>query len=657
MGRPLADLTNNLECPNLLEILEQVIETQENVEQEVRLTSSNDYLLMRVNPYLCDQNQSDGVVVTFINISELKHVQNQLQQANTILENLYAASPVGLCLFDDNLRFLRINQTLAEINGYSIEEHLGKTVGEIVPNLADQIEPCLRQVIDTNEAVNEVEIRGTTPVSPHQERCWMASYYPVNFRTDGRGVGGVIVEVTGRMKTEEALRQNQAKLLEAQRLAQVGNWEIDIKEDGDPRTLQPEWSAELFHIYGFDPQGELPSFAEWLQCYPDQDQQVLQRAIDRLIKEGTPYNVDVRFMRPDGELRYLNMIGRAIRNEQGQTIKLYGAVVDVTHRKTIEAELVQQNQALEDAIAIAQAADSANRAKSEFLANMSHEIRTPMNTVLGASQLLLRTELTSYQENLLQRLKSNGERLLMLINDILDLSRLEAQKLRLDVRDFKLDHVAQAVEDTFATAATEKGLALRVTIQPDVPRQLRGDDLRLQQVLNNLVGNAIKFTATGEVRLTISSDSNTASDHPEASRLQLWFRVHDTGIGIQPEDQEKLFQPFTQGDGSTTRQYGGTGLGLTICRRIVQLMGGTIGVESQLGEGSTFWFTVSFAVSDSDSSPKASDLNVSAPASPPEAKSTTNLNLLIVEDNVDNRELLVFMLEDLGYGAKSVNHG
>lgn len=663
IGRPLADLTNHLDYPNLIEILQQVLQTQEEVEQEVRLTSSNEYLLMRINPYLREENQSDGVVVTLINISELKHAQNELEETNNNLENLYAVSPVGLCLFDENLRFLRINPSLAQMHGYSVQEHLGQTVREMIPDLADQIEPYLRQVIETHASVNEVEIRGTTALSPDQQRCWMASYYPVNFLTDGRGVGGVIVEVTGRMKIEEALRQNQATLLEAQRLAQLGNWELDIQQEGDPKTLQPEWSEALFHIYGFDPQRKFPGFEAWLECYPDPDRRMLQQAIDRLIEKGTAYNLDLRFIRPNGELRYLNMIGRAMCNEQGQVKKLYGAVVDVTDRKTIEAELVQQNQALEDAIAIAQAADSANRAKSEFLANVSHEIRTPMNTILGASQLLLRTELNDHQQNLLKRLKANGEKLLTLINDILDLSKLEAQKLRLDVRDFDLQTLTQAVKDTFASLAAAKGLGFRVDIQANIPRHLRGDDFRLQQVLNNLVGNAIKFTPSGSVSITISCHPNSASDplnssDPlESGKVTFEFQVQDTGIGINPEYQKKLFQPFTQGDGSTTRQYGGTGLGLTICRRIVQLMGGDIGVESRWGEGSTFWFRIPLELSDSDLSQKSP---VPQPTgSTPTLSQDTGiaLNLLIVEDNPDNRDLLLFMLEDLGHRVNCVNDG
>ncbi|MGB7439424.1 MAG: chemotaxis protein CheB, partial [Coleofasciculaceae cyanobacterium] len=187
IGRPLTDLTNNLDCPNLIELIEQVNQTKESCEQEVTLLESNHYLLMRVNPYLRDNNESDGVVLTFVNIKELKRVQEELHQANEILENLYATSPVGLSLHDKDLTFLRINQTLAEINGFPIEEHLGKRLQELRPDLAEQVESLLRQVIETNQPIYNVQISGNTPEDNEQQRFWCASYYPVDFLRDGRG--------------------------------------------------------------------------------------------------------------------------------------------------------------------------------------------------------------------------------------------------------------------------------------------------------------------------------------------------------------------------------------------------------------------------------------------------------------------------------------
>ncbi|NET91109.1 MAG: response regulator [Kamptonema sp. SIO1D9] len=646
IGRPLADLTNNLDCPNLLEILQQVLKKETANQQEVNIPQTGESLLMQVNPYWREDNTSEGIVLSFVNIDELKNVQDQLHQANTILENLYATSPVGFCLYDQELRFMRINQSLVESSGLSVEEHLGKMLREVLPNLTGQIEPFLRQVIETYEPICNVEIRGFTPANPDQEKVWMASYYPVDLLDGNRGVGAVMIEITHRIHAEEALRESQGKLLEAQHLAQIGSWEVSVGEDFDLNQGRFIGSPELFRIYGIESQEDF-SFARLLECHPVEDRQQWQEAMIRLLENLTPYNLDLRFHRPDGELGYLNIIGRATQ-EEGQITKVYGTIMDVSEPKRIEAQLMRQNQALEDAIAIAQAADSANQAKSEFLANMSHEIRTPMNAILGVSELLLRGQFSPEQRKLLEMLKANGKRLLKLIDDILDLSKIEARKLNLHSRPFNLDELLQSLNDSFASQANQKQIQLNLEVAANVPKDLTGDDFRLNQVLSNLVSNAIKFTEVGEVKITVS---RVAEENAIAT---LRFTVQDTGIGIAPEQQENLFQPFTQADSSTTRQYGGTGLGLTICRRIVQLMNGEIGVESNLGEGSTFWLTVplervSTSVDAGESSATPATTTLSASRSTP--------RILLAEDNADNRVLLSFMLRELGYEADEVENG
>ena len=264
-------------------------------------------------------------------------------------------------------------------------------------------------------------------------------------------------------------------------------------------------------------------------------------------------------------------------DESGKVVGTTGIAQDISERKRYEEDLVRAREA----------ADCANHAKSAFLANMSHEIRTPMNGIIGMNQLLLDHRLDGNQRRYAEVVRDSANSLLAILDDILDFSKIEAGKLELETVDFDVRAIVEGVADLMAAKAQEKGLELLCLIQPEIPSGLRGDPVRLRQVILNLLGNAVKFTEAGEVTLQVRLEA-------AGSTVTLRFEVTDTGVGVPEDKQSLLFQPFSQVDTSTTRRQSGTGLGLSIVHKLVELMGGQVGFESRTGQGTRVWFTASF---------------------------------------------------------------
>ncbi|MGH8064895.1 MAG: response regulator [Candidatus Entotheonellia bacterium] len=349
----------------------------------------------------------------------------------------------------------------------------------------------------------------------------------------------------------------------------------------------------------------------------------------RLLAEGAIQDYTGRLCRKDGREIIVEANVRVVKDLEGSVLYFEGFVNDITERRRVEITLQQAKEA----------AEAANQAKSQFLANMSHDIRTPMNGIIGMAELALDTALTTEQREYLNVVKGSANSLLRLLNDILDFANIEAKKLDLEPLEFQLRESLGSTMKTLAVRAHTKGLELACRIAPSVPDALVGDPARLRQVLVNLVGNAIKFTAQGEVVVEVEevvSEASLPNDSPN-DHVRLHFSVRDTGVGIPVEKQGAIFEPFIQADSTTTRQHGGTGLGLAISSQLVMLMGGRIWVESHPGQGSTFHFTVGF------SRHRDQDIDMI----PQELGQRQNTPVLIVDDNATNRSILAETLAQL----------
>ena len=425
-------------------------------------------------------------------------------------------------------------------------------------------------------------------------------------------------------KANRELRRLQERLSIALDSAQIGIWEFNAL------TKEETWDDRMYELFGIDKATAGDPHSEFAKGVLPEDLVKLREEIRLTMSGEIDYDTVYRVRRPDGKIRYIKGSGLVIRDQQGTPLKVIGANYDITELKDYEHNLHLAKEA----------AEAANRAKSDFLARMSHEIRTPMNAVIGMIHLALQTELTGKQRDYLHKAHAAANSLLDIINDILDFSKIEAGKMELEITDFTLDDLLQHIADVFSIKAAEKGLELLFQIQPRVPPLLRGDPLRLRQVLINLVGNAIKFSHDGEIVVTVDVLQQTA----EAVRLL--FAVSDRGIGMSREQSDKLFTSFTQADGSTTRKYGGTGLGLAICKRLVQLMQGEIRVDSEPGRGSTFTFSAHLLPSRTLTSPPC--------AAPPWF---ATLRALVVDDSPVSRDILRLTLESLTMQVDTVTCG
>lgn len=493
-------------------------------------------------------------------------------------EQYFDLAPDMICICAWDGRFIEASKAWETILGYPKKELIGKLIWDLV-YVDDRA--LFKKTIQTNGNGNahaNIRVYGKDGIHWLE---WISAL--VN---DGTMVYGVARDLTERMKSEELLKASEAALKQQNSLMSsllkvlpVGIFMVDVP-DGKP--LVANEAALRILGRGILPDANKYNLSEVYKAYklkdhspyPPDEMPVL------IGMNGHESRIDDMLIeRPDGTQTILEIFGAPVVDESGKTWASLVSFMDITERKKTESELIKAKEA----------AEAASRAKSQFLANMSHEIRTPMNGISGMLQLLETTNLTDEQMQYVRLSKTSSDALMMVINDILDYSKIEAGKMELEYIPFSLAATLSDVVALFSLVATKKGLDLTYVIEDGVQDALIGDPFRLRQILSNLIGNAVKFTLSGSVKILVRElDHKGEGSHPN---IKLEFSIYDTGIGIPAEKQKTLFQSFSQVDPSDTRKFGGTGLGLSIVKHLVELMDGCINVTSQVNTGSCFSFT------------------------------------------------------------------
>ncbi len=559
------------------------------------------------------------------NITDKKKAELELIESEARYLAIFTNEIYAICIFEvDTSKIVDVNDAWLKLYGYQRNEIEQLTIKDVTAELES-----------TKKAVKRSTQVGTVfiPKRHHLKKDGTTFFVELSagpFTWKGRQLMYAFThDITDRIRTENRLMESEQMLAETQKIAKLGSWEFEVA------TGEIIWSEETFRIAGIEPRDKL-TLNEYMSIVHPDDHHLLLAALEKSNSDKTPYEVELRHLRPDKTCNYTLTRGMPVI-ENDKVVKFKGSVVDITELKKSEQRFKLAAKAAEDA----------NKAKSTFLANMSHEIRTPMNAVLGFSELLEDLITDRQQKQYLDSIMSSGKTLLSLINDVLDISKIEAGKLELQLKPVNLQPICEEIKNAFTWKTKEKNLNFVLDIDKTLPCSLLLDEIRIRQILVNLVGNAVKFTEKGYVRLSLSKQFK---DNDE-SAVDLVITIEDTGIGIPVEQKEMIFEAFRQQDAQNINKFGGTGLGLTITKRVVEILNGELSVESELGKGSKFEVKIKNVAVASVKAKEYSDDFISEVIKFQEAK------VLIVDDIDVNRSLLINYLEPYNFDIIEAEDG
>ncbi|WP_082897045.1 PAS domain S-box protein [Thalassotalea crassostreae] len=634
--RTVGSLAAEEDWPNVMEKVALAIEDKIAFATRFRLTRKDGeerIIQLRASSVTDGQSNKHYFDGSLVDITEQEQLKVDLKESENRFRNILDSIADGVVMIDRKGIILEYSPAMEVIFGYSANEVIGQNIKIIQPQ---EVAENHDEILENYKNKKQSTVVGTVREVNGQRKD--GEIFPMDLSVreaviDNQKVFiGVIRDITERHQQEALLKESEERLEAATYGAGLGLWEYN------PTNMKGSVNSIWATMLGYDVTDILMEDRSWAPMrdgfdtwdkliHPDDKERTTTAMMSYIAGEAKEFREEIRLKCKDGSYKWILDIGRITAyNKDGVPTRIAGVNIDITQIKKLEQDYTTAKQNAEDA----------NRAKSDFLANMSHEIRTPMNAIIGMSHLALDTDLNNRQRNYIDKVHRSAESLLGIINDILDFSKIEAGKLDVEEIDFNLGDVLDNLTDFVSIKAEEKHLELLFDIDSELPMELVGDPLRLTQVLLNLSNNAVKFTSEGEVVLNISST------FMNDKYVELKFTIQDTGIGMTKEQQNKLFQPFTQADASTTRKHGGTGLGLAISKQLVKLMGGEISVESEMGEGSQFSFAINFQRQ------KISSPKILTPAK--EVK-----RVLVVDDNAHAREIFDKMLQSLGYDVQLAN--